>query len=1086
MKKLFLLLLTVMTLSLCASAQTRVVRGTVLDAENDEPLIGVSVSAGTGYGAATDVNGQFAVTVPASATQLTVSYVGYETQTVAISDRELTIMLQPANSLLDPVIVVAYGEQKKSSFTGSAAVVGSATIEKTQVTNVLDALNGKVAGLQMSNASGAPGASNPTIRVRGFSSILAGKDPLIIVDGTPYTGDINSLNTNDIESMSVLKDAASNALYGARGANGVILITTKRAKLGEATVTFDAKWGLQARATQDYDYVKDPRQYYELYYKALYNYATYPTDRYSAGGGDYVNIGGMGLDGAAATQWANNQLTGATGFGLGYNVFTVPEGEFMIGYNGKFNPNATMGRMVNYKGQDFWLMPDDWMDAVYKTSLRHEYNLSISQGTEKSNFMASFNYLHNDGIVVTPSSFERLTGRISADVQAKPWLKVGVNASYSHVNMEAMDSSEGISGSTGNIFAFANGMAPIYPLYMRDGNKQIMVDNDGITRYDYGAGLNAGLRRPFIVGGNAISDAFLNVNEQSVNTLTGTAFAEIRFLKDFKFTTNNNVNLQEYRITITNNPYYGQFAPQNGSIDKQHSRSVDYTLQQLLNWNHVFNNRHNVSILVGHEWYKNTVEHVYGRKTNIFLPENTELNGAIIDAQPGSYSTMYNNEGWLSRAQYDLDSKYFFSASFRRDASSRFHPKHRWGNFWSAGAAWIISKEDWFAADWIDMLKFKASYGEQGNDNIGNYRYIDTYDLVNSNGSPSVTPASKGNEYITWEKGGNFNAGFEFDMFNTRLQGGAEVFYRKTSDMLMSFPLPASSGFMGYYANVGDMTNVGVEIELSGDIIRTRDFRWTVNGNLTWYKNRISKLPEERKGQTVDGKSGFSSDDVFYGEGVAMYTYRMPRYAGVNPENGMALYYKNVMDSNGNPTGEVITTHDYSQASYYLCGTALAPVYGGFGTSFEYKDFDLSFTFNYQIGGQVFDSGYASLMANPEASASGGNLHADLLDSWTPQNTQTNIPRFQATDKYTTAKSDRFLTNASYLSLENINFGYTLPSNIVKKLYLNRLRVYVAADNIWVWSKRQGLDPRQSFTGSVNNNYHAPIRTISGGLTVTF
>lgn len=219
MKKLFLLLLAVMTLSLCASAQTRTVRGTVLDAENNEPLIGVSVSSGPGYGAATDINGQFVVTVPASATHLSISYVGYEPQDVAITDRDLTIMMQPANSLLDPVIVVAYGEQKKSSFTGSAAVVGSATIEKTQVTNVLDALNGKVAGLQLSNDSGAPGASNPTIRVRGFSSVQAGNSPLIIVDGAPYTGDINNLNTNDIESMSVLKDAASNALYGARGAN---------------------------------------------------------------------------------------------------------------------------------------------------------------------------------------------------------------------------------------------------------------------------------------------------------------------------------------------------------------------------------------------------------------------------------------------------------------------------------------------------------------------------------------------------------------------------------------------------------------------------------------------------------------------------------------------------------------------------------------------------------------------------------------------------------------------------------------------------------------------------------------------------
>lgn len=1085
MKKLFLLLLTVMTLSLCASAQTRVVRGTVLDAENNEPLIGVSVSAGTGYGAATDIDGQFSVTVPASTEKLTISYVGYETKHVTITGSDLTIHLEPANSLLDPVIVVAYGEQKKSSFTGSAAVVGSAEIEKTQVTNVLDALNGKVAGLQLSNSSGAPGASSPTIRVRGFSSIMAGNAPLVIVDGSPYSGDINSINTNDIESMSVLKDAASNALYGARGANGVILITTKRARAGEASITFDAKWGNQSRASQDYDYITDPRQYMETYYSALYNYAVAAPQTYY-NGASAIEIGGKGMSPADATVWANKAMFDG-GFSLGYNIFSVPNGELLIGYDGKFNPNATIGRTVSYKGQDYYLTADDWMDATYKNSLRQEYSLNITQGTEKSNFMASVSYLDTEGIVKTPSSFKRFTGRLNADVQAKPWLKVGANIAYSHVNSEDMNSDEGSSSSSGNIFAYATQMAPIYPLYMRNGNGEIMVDNEGITRYDYGDGLNGGMRRPFLTGTNAISDGLLEKNGGTFNTFSAKGFVEIRFLKDFKFTSNNTVDLYEQRYTQTKNMHYGQFAPQGGIVSKQHMRQTSYTFQQLLNWNHVFNGRHNVSVLLGHEYYKTEDAILYASKSNIFLPENDELNGAIIDGQSsGSYTTLYNNEGWLGRAMYDLDSKYFFSASYRRDASSRFHPDHRWGSFWSAGGAWLISKEDFFNVDWVDLLKFKISYGEQGNDNIGNFRYINTYSLVNSNGSPSVNPSTKGNEYITWEKGGNFNTGFEFELFNNRLSGNLEFFHRKTTDMLMSFPLPASSGFMGYYANVGDMTNTGIEIELQGDVIRTRDFRWTINGNLTWYKNRISKLPEERKGQMVDGKYGYSSGSFFYGEDCSMYTYRMKKYAGVNPDNGLAMYYKNVTDASGNPTGEVTTTHDYSSADMYLCGTALAPVYGGFGTSFEYKDFDLSFAFNYQIGGQVYDGNYAGLLGNPVASASGSNIHADVLKAWTPENPNSNIPRWQATDQYSNASSDRFLLNASYLSLDNINFGYTLPNSVVRKLSLSKLRVYLTASNIWVWSKRQGVDPRQSFTGSVNNAYHAPIRTISGGLTVSF
>ena len=724
MKKLFLLLVAVLTLSLCASAQTRTVKGTVLDAENDEPLIGVSVTAGGNYGVSTDVDGNFVLQVPATASKLTVSYVGYQTQQVNISDKPMVIRLAADNALLDPVIVVAYGEQKKSSFTGSAATVGAATIEKTQVTNVLDALSGKVAGLQLSNTSGAPGAGSPTIRIRGFSSTQAGNSPLVIVDGTPFTGDINSLNTNDIESMSVLKDAASNALYGARGANGVILITTKRAKLGDAQVIVDAKWGANTRASVDYDFIRDPSQYYELYSRSLYNLAVAPA------GVDGVSFQtGMGYSPAAATQWVNNVITGDSGYGPGYNIFTLPEGQYLIGANGKVNPNATVGRMVNYNGRDFWVQPDNWMDNTYKSSLRQEYNVSISQGTDKSNLIVAANYLNNEGIIYAPSSFERFTGRIRGEIQAKSWLKAGINASYSHTKTEAMSSEEGSSASTGNVFAIATRIAPIYPMFMRDGNKKLWSTRR-ISRVMTSAGLNAGMTRPYLTGANAMSDARLNKRESDGNALTATAFVEVRFLNDFKFTTNNNINFMESRGTSMNNPYYGQYAPQNGTLTKSHVRNVDYTFQQLLNWNHTFGSVHNVSALLGHEWFKTTYYALAAGKSNLFLPSNDELAGAIVDSQSAnSYTTMYNVEGWFGRAQYDYDSKYFASVSYRRDASSRFHPDHRWGNFWSAGAAWILSKEEFFNADWVNLLKIKASYGEQGNDNIPNYLYTDQFSL---------------------------------------------------------------------------------------------------------------------------------------------------------------------------------------------------------------------------------------------------------------------------------------------------------------------------------------------------------------------
>lgn len=1073
MKKLFLLLLAV-TIGLCASAQMRTVHGTVVDANTQEELIGVSVKAGPNYGVATDASGEFSLRIPESVKTLTVSYVGYQTVDVPVEDGNMRINLVPDNALLDPVIVVAYGEQKRSSFTGSAATVGAATIEKTQVTNALDALSGKVAGLQLSNASGAPGASSPIIRIRGFSSILAGNAPLVIVDGAPFSGDINTINTNDIESMSVLKDAASNALYGARGANGVILITTKRAKLGEAVVSVDAKWGANSKGSQNYDYITDPAQYYETYYSALYNYAHAPmTDAF----------GGQGMSSYDAWKWANSQLAQGSNPGLGYISYTVPEGQSLIGQNGRLNPSATPGRMINYRGQDYWIQPDNWNDYAYKTSLRQEYNVNISQGTERSNIMASVNYLSNDGILIAKSNFQRFTGRLAADFQAKSWLKVGGNFNYSHGTTNQM-SSEGSSTSTLNIFAFTNGVAPIYPIYLRDGNKQPMYDNNGLLMYDYGNGMNAGLQRPSYADSNAISAATLNTNKASYNSLYASGFAEIRFLKDFKFTSNNTVNLLETRSTSIQNPFYGQAQPDGGNIYKAHARTTSYTYNQLLNWNRMFN-QHNVQILLGHEWYKEVTEGLEGQRKNLFLPSNEELAGAILKDDTSSSSSTYNNEGWFGRAQYDFASKYFGSVSFRRDASSRFHPKHRWGSFWSIGGAWILSKEEFFNVDWVDLLKVKVSYGEQGNDNIGNFRYTDTYNLINSAGMPGATAATKGNETITWEKGGNFNAGVEFELFNARLNGSVEAFYRKTSDMLMQFPLPASSGFMGYYDNVGDMTNTGVEIELNGTIIRTRDFSWTMDLNFTWYKNRISMLPAERKGQELEGHYGFSSGSTFYGEGLPMFTYRMKSFAGVDETTGRSLYWKNDYDKE---TGELIgrsTTTSFDQADYYNCGTALAPVYGGFSTTFEFKGFDLSANFNYQIGGQVYDSGYQHLMASP-ISGGGSNFHADVLNAWTPENPNSNIPRFQFGDEDQSQTQDRFLTNASYLSLQNLNFGYTLPTNIVRKMYLSKLRVYFAAENVWVWSKRQGLDPRQSITGGTNNYNYSPIRTLSGGLTVTF
>ena len=1042
-------------------AQYKQVSGTVAD-NAGAPVAGATVAVkGTTIGTTTDTAGKYVLEAPADGV-LEFSFIGYKSAEVPIAGKAQVNAVLEEGQAIDEVIVMAFGTAKKEAFTGSATVVSADELATSQVSNAMNALNGKVAGVQMSNSSGAPGDDSPTIRIRGFSSINAGQAPLVVLDGIPYSGSMNNINPADIESMTVLKDAASNALYGSRGANGVIMITTKRAKSGDAVVNFDGKWGVASRGVQDYDYIKNPAAYYEQHYKALENY--------------YIDNGSTP---AEAHLKANNAIVGPmSGGGLVYQVFDVPAGQYFIGKNGKVNPNATLGNKVTYNGQEYLLYPDRWTEEAMGQGFRQEYNASVSAGNERAQVYMSAGYLDSEGIV-KQSSFERFTGRLKAEYQAKKWLRVGANTSYTHYNGYLTDAA-GDSASTANVFASTSAVAPIYPLYVRDGEGNIMTDKNGYTMYDYGDKMNAGLERPIFGQSNAISDHLLNKNLYDGNAFTGNAFVDVYFLKDFTFTLNAGTSLDESRSTGLTNAFYGQYAPENGIVAKQHARSWSYNFQQLLNYSKTFGTHH-LNVMIGHENYMAKSYSLYGSKSNMFSPDNLELSGAVTDKSASSSMSEYNTEGYFGRVMYDWDNKLYLQGSYRRDASSRFHPDHRWGNFWSLGAGYVISKESWFNVSWIDMLKIKASYGSQGNDGIGNYLYTDQYSIVNSGGNVSLVLGTKGNKEITWETNGNFNAGLEFEVLKGRLSGGIEGFYRKTTDMLSWFTVPPSLGYTGYYANVGDMVNKGIEVELYATPVRTKNVTWNLNANLTWVKNEITKLdPSRLTMETPDGYKGYSSGSYFYGEGLSIYSFYMPKYAGVEKSSGLPMWYREL------DNGQTVTTTDYSLATDYVCGNPIPNAYGGFGTSLEFYGFDLTVNFTYQIGGLLYDSGYASYMASPTSSTTGRNFHTDLANAWSSTNRDSNIPRFQYNDQYSTASSDRFLTDASYLNLQNINFGYTLPRKWTSKVGVNKLRVYVACENVWLWSSRQGLDPRLSLTGSNNAATYSAVRTISGGLNLSF
>ena len=1073
MKKLFLLLVIIATMAVSAMAQTITVSGTVTYAGDGEPLPGVSiVPIGGGNGTVTDVDGKFSLKVPERVSKIRVSYVGMVTQEVPVG-QNLNIALTNTENKLDEVMVVAYGKAKKAAFTGSAVSIDGAAIEDAPVTNVLSVLNGKMPGANLYSQTGAPGAGPTSIVIRGFSSLNASMQPLIVLDGVPFAGSVGDINTNDVESLTVLKDAASTALYGARGANGVIIITTKKAKnTSTGQVTFNANWGANTRATQDYNTIKDPKLYYETYYKSLYNYYT-----------------ANGYTPDAAWRNANNNLINNSSMGLKYQIYQIPEGEMFIGSNGKLNPNATLGNYATYNGEKYYITPDNWLDETYSASLRQEYNLTVSNSSDRSNFYASVGYLDNEGIIKN-TEYRRFTGRLSADSQIKSWLKAGATASYAHYTSRGM-SGDGSGTAVSNPLAVATTIGPIFPMYVRDANGNIMHNADGMTIYDFGNASSApGIGRPMgaASGMNGMSDVLYNTNVTRGNTLNANGFLEIRFLNDFKFTTNNTVFLDEYRGNFVGNPYFGSYQSTNGLVSVSHDRMTEYTFQQLLEWNRIFG-KHDISVLLGHENSYRKTATIGASRTQLFSPSNPELAGAVVDGSMESYTGAYNNEGYIIRALYDYDSKYFANAYFRRDASSRFHPSHRWGSFWALGAAWIISKEDFFNVDWVNVLKFKASYGQVGNDGIGAYRYTNTYTIANVGGKPSLVASSvKGNPDITWEKTGSFNAGFEFDLFNNRLSGTIEGYYAKTSDMLYQRPLPASTGFSNIYENFGDVCNYGVDIDLNGTVIATRDFSWDLNLNMSHLKNKVLKLPDINKTSVVDGHGGSASGGFFMGEGLPVYSYYEAVYAGVNETTGEPMFWGK--DKDGSWIQK--RSNEITQSDYQLTGCAIPKLSGGFGTSLRYKGIEVSAQFTYQIGGKVKDGNYSGYMTTMQSGTVGGAIHADWLDAWTPENPHSNVPRWQYGDDFSVS-SNRFLTDASYLNFQNLRVAYTLPSAITRKFQVSKLNVYVSCENLWLWSKRQGFDPRTYALGvstssslSGGNTYNAAVRTITGGVTLSF
>lgn len=1012
-------------------------------------LPGANVSVkGTTTGTATDLDGNFTLNVSAKAETIVISSIGYKSVEMPIQD-VVTIILESDTKQIDEVVVVAYGTAKKSSFTGSVASISDKQLSKVQTSDATKALEGAIAGVTISSVSGQPGEAT-TIRIRGIGSINASSSPLIIVDGAPYEGSINSINTGDIASMNVLKDAASSSLYGARGANGVIVITTKRGKEGQTSVSFDAKVGYNFRGVQEYDLMTSPSEYYEKFGEALYNKAITENNKDA----DITN----NVD-------PNIYRTDNLYLNLGYNIYNVPNDQILV--NGKINPAAK----IKYKDADW----NNWEKELFKPQQRKEYNLSISKGTEKSKLYFSAGYLNDDGFNLN-SYFTRYSTRLSFDTELFPWLQFGTS-----VQLARTESNWTTSGSSvSNAFSWTRSIAPIYPVYMHDADGKVMLDADGKKRYDFGevlTGVNLGR------GYGAQTNPVATQNEDMDNRLdyyaNSNSSLKVILPFDVTFTTNATVFGDFYYNDEFLTPMAGSGKTYNGIGTKTKDEVISYNLNQILNWTKKVN-EFNFTTMLGHETFSRDYTYLYGQKQNFLDPKNTEFANAAKMSGLDSYSNQYKLEGYFGQVSTDYKNRYFLSGSIRRDGSSIFHPDNRWGTFYSVGASWRISEEKFMKQfTFVDNLKLKASYGSQGND----YLYItgtsrrayspyQTLYQITSNGTDfGLEPKYLGNKDITWEKNLNFNTGVEFSIFNSLLTAEIEYFERKTDDLLFNLPVSQATGFTTKPYNIGNMTNKGFELSLNSNIVRMEKIRWNVGFNITHYKNEVTSLPTQFE------KDGITRGSQKIVVGGSIYDFYLVKWAGVDPTNGDALYW--IKDANG----KFQKSKDYVVGdNRQKIGSAIPDFSGGFSSTLEAYNFDFSMQFSYQIGGLTNDSEYEGIMG--AGTVAGDSWHKDIRNSWTPTNTNTNVPRVEFNNQQLGQASDRFITDASFLSFRNLTIGYTLPKNIVNKIKVKNLRVYFVIDNVALWSKRQGLDPRQSISGINETGAYSPIRTTSVGLVI--
>ncbi|MDL2282592.1 TonB-dependent receptor [Parabacteroides sp. OttesenSCG-928-G06] len=1062
-------------------AQTLRVTGLIQD-EDGEPVIGATVQLkGTTQGTITNYDGEFTLEASPSATLL-ISYVGMIPQELK-AQANMRIVMKTDTKTLDEVVVVAYGQQRKEAITGAVANLKAEAIEKRPIASATAALEGQALGVMVNNSFGEPGAE-ASVRIRGFTSINGNSSPLYVVNGVPMGGNMGDINPADIESMTVLKDASSAALYGNRAASGVILITTKGGRVGEESVKINANisQGVYTRGMKEYKRL-DSKQYMEAYWQARRN-SLYTTDQ-EGKTPKYTTWSDANVDALEAVQ---------SGIGENYNIFNKGWNE-LFDQNGKLSAGTEVA--ADYR-DDL-----DWFKDIERTGNRGQYNINASGGTKKAAYFMSLGYLNEEGFM-KKSTGERVTANARIDVKPTSWIKMGVTVNASQQVYNKMSASSGSNSSFANPFFFSRNMAPVYPVHLHDAETgAYLLDDKGNKQYDPGTNRIQSNNR------HIAWETELNRDRTYRNTIDGTAYADIILPYHITATLKGNLNKRNTSNKTYSNSVIGDGAGE-GRMGQTDYRYENYTFQQLLNWRYSFNEKHEVEALFGHENFFYNYQYTDLYKTNEKFANIMELTNFNTMTRINGYQAGYRLEGFFSRVGYNYNQTYFLEGSFRRDASSRFYKDNRWGNFWSVGGSWVMSNEAFIRQyDWINYMKFRAAYGGVGSEaSVGYYAWMGLYASTQNGGDGAYYKSQNDAKDLSWETSQSASVALEANLFK-RLNVTLEYFRRGSDNLLFQVEYPSSMGSEStgstgrpkMWQNIGKMINSGWEIGINGDVVNTKDFTWNLGTNLNTLKNEVKKLPEEFGGE------GYVDGIMRLLEGHSKNSFWLYQFVGIDKSNGRSLYLldedkflikgysEEIKDDKRAEVKEDYTIIDgkaYVYNTSYAMkdweGVAEPKVFGSFSTTLRYRDFHLSGLFTYQLGGKAMDYTYNSLIGigtTPSA------LHVDLLKSWTPEQAGTGIdpkgtPALNTThSSYSNATSSRLLQSTDYFTIKNITLSYSVPKKLLSNFGLKGLTLSASAENLAIFTKMQGMNPQQSFDGRIYNAY-LPARVLTFGLNLNF